>query len=98
MKNNGAISFGQNVCFLTSSVFLTQKIKREIPKMMPDYPKKLPDNELSIISTHSYYQATFLGLFLRSQKVCLKIVSTHNDCHATFLGFFFAIPKIIPDN
>ena len=33
----------------------------------------LPGNKLSIISTHSYHQVTFLGLFLRSPKLCLTI-------------------------
>ena len=41
MKYNDAISFGHSVCFLTQSEFLTPKNKREIPKIMPDYPKNV---------------------------------------------------------
>ena len=41
MKYNDVISFSHNVCFLTKSAFKTPKNKREIPKIMPDYPKNV---------------------------------------------------------
>ena len=41
MKYNDAISFGHNVCFLAQSDFKTPKNKREIPQIMPDYPKNV---------------------------------------------------------
>ena len=59
--------------FLRKVCFKLQKISVRSQKLCLTIPKMLPDNKLSIISTHSNCQATFLGLFLRSQKLCLTI-------------------------
>ena len=73
MKYNDSISFGQICVFLRKVCFKLQKISVRSQKWCLTIPKMLPDNELSIISTHSYCQATLLGLFLRSQKLYLTI-------------------------
>ena len=73
VKAVSCISFGQNVCFLQKVCFKLQKISVRSETWCITIPKMLPDNELSIISTHNYCQATFLGLFLRSHKLCLTI-------------------------
>ena len=40
---------------------------------MPDYRRVLPDNELSIISTHSFCQATFLGFLWNPKNYAWKL-------------------------
>ena len=59
--------------FLRKLCFKLQKISVRSQKLCLTIQKTLPDNERSIISTHSYSQETFQGLFLRSQKLCLTI-------------------------
>ena len=71
VKAVSCISFGQNVCYLRKVCFKLQKISVRSETWCVTIPKMLPDNELSIISTHNYCQTTFLGLFLRSHKLCL---------------------------
>ena len=80
--------------------FKPKKISMRSKKLCLTIPKKLHDNKLSIISTHSNCVATFLGLFLRSQKLCLTI-----NCLSSLLqtivrqnfGISSEIPKSIPD-
>ena len=60
------------VC-LRKVCFKFPKIRVRSQKWCLTILKMLPDNKLSITPTHSYCQATFLGLFLRSQKLCLTI-------------------------
>ena len=86
--------------FLRKVHFKLQKISVRSQKLCLTIPKMLPDNKLSIISTHSNCQATFLGSFLRSQKLCLTI-----NCPSSLLkpmsdnssGISSEIPKIVPD-
>ena len=93
--------FFEKHLFLTLSMFLTPKNKREIPKLVPDdpktgawlsqnwcltVPKMVPDN----------HQAPFWGLFLRSQIWSLTTGCIEEDsssvlfctasCQASYLG------------
>ena len=77
--------------FLHKVHFKLQKISVRSQKLCLTIPKMLPDNKLSIISTHSNCQATFLGSFLRSQKLCLTI-NYPSSVLQTIVR-----PKIMPD-
>ena len=87
------------ICVFMSKVcFKLQNISMRSQKLCLTILKMLSDNKLSIVFTHSYCQATFMGLFLRSQKIVpdnkLSIISTDNNCQATFLGYFLRSQKL----
>ena len=80
------------MCFLTQSVFWISRIKREIPKMMPDYCKNVAWQTTVNQPYSQVLSGNISGIVSEIPKIVpdnkLLIIFTHENCEATFLGYF----------